>query len=173
MYETLLRPHEVNPVPAPLSIREVSEKLKKAEQKREEKRLKQIANARLTKAETHGKRKREGNTEDELADLDDASGSKRVKTDDEDGTPLHLQPDVLSGSSQDLFPPQISSAIPITPPQAASRLNVSKALPEVRGHTSYLTFACLLCPKALAGIPEDVSSTLASEPNQEHLQATN
>lgn len=35
--------------------------------------------------------------------------------------------------------------VPTTaPPPAPTKINLSKALPEVRGHTSYLTFACLV-----------------------------
>ena len=46
MYETLLRPHQVDAAPPLTPIGVVSEKLKQAEARREEKRLRQIANAR-------------------------------------------------------------------------------------------------------------------------------
>ena len=64
MYETLIRPHQVDAVPALPPIGHISEKLKKAEQKREEKRLRQIANPRAAAA---GKRKR-------VDDVDDGEG---------------------------------------------------------------------------------------------------
>jgi tRNA (adenine57-N1/adenine58-N1)-methyltransferase len=43
MYETLQRPHDVSQIPALPSVREAAEKLKQSEQRREEKRLRQIA----------------------------------------------------------------------------------------------------------------------------------
>jgi hypothetical protein len=45
-----------------------------------------------------------------------------------------------------------------------TRANVSKALPEVRGHTSYLTFARLV-PISSAGLPS-TSSASGSETTQ-------
>jgi tRNA (adenine57-N1/adenine58-N1)-methyltransferase len=135
MYETLLRPHEVNQVPVLQTIEDIHEKLKKAEQKREVKRLKQIASSQ------HGKRKREGDADDEL-EVDGATiGTKRVKTDDEDASTAQKHPD-----SQDTVPEMpVSSSTEVDVASVASpKICLSKAMPEVRGHTSYLTFACLL-----------------------------
>jgi len=138
MYETLLRPHEVNQVPVLQTVEDISEKLKKAEQKRETKRLKQIASSQQSK------RKREEDVGDELAEVDgNAVSVKRVKTDDEAVLQNRLPqeiPEILVTSSTDSDP----------------KICVSKAIPEVRGHTSYLTFACLLpgvAPAAPAGSP--------------------
>ena len=46
MYETLLRPHDVHQLPPLPTVEEISDKLKKAEVKREEKRLKQVEASR-------------------------------------------------------------------------------------------------------------------------------
>ena len=45
MYETLIRPHQVDVVPALPSIAAVADTLKRSEARREEKRLRQIAQA--------------------------------------------------------------------------------------------------------------------------------
>jgi tRNA (adenine57-N1/adenine58-N1)-methyltransferase len=159
MYETLLRPHEVAQVPQPQSIKDVSEKLKDAEKRREEKRLRQIANnkARLASVITSTKRKR--------GDAGDASPeNKRVKTEEDadEGveaeavlTTVSVQMDMIKAdeeTEQDLLVADESHMKEITPPSypstppppTPSRISVSNALPEVRGHTSYLTFAVLV-----------------------------
>ncbi|KAK0464198.1 tRNA methyltransferase complex subunit Cpd1 [Desarmillaria tabescens] len=119
MYETLLRPHDVSQIPALPSIDDAAEKLKRAELKREEKRLKQIAQGQRTK------RKREGDS----ADPDALLEVKRTKT--EDATEeISVKTDEIP---QDL-----------TTPNTNNKFSVSKVMSEVRGHTSYLTFACLL-----------------------------
>src|ERR1700722_8222525 len=157
MYETLQRPHEVNQIPALPQISEISAKLKKSELKREEKRLKQIASARarstgvkpeITEGEDAKKRKREGDMvidEDEDVNGGGSSiASKRFKANNgESGTEvpaltrnddqaIPITSESLTGSS---------SALPPT-----VKINVSKPMAEVRGHTSYLTFACLVPP---------------------------
>ena len=58
MYETLLRPHEVHTIPSLRSIREVSDKLKESEKRREAKRLIQVA-ASQTRREKGGRKGRE------------------------------------------------------------------------------------------------------------------
>jgi len=150
MYETLLRPHEVNQMPVLQTIGDINKKLKEAEQKREAKRLKQIASSQ------HSKRKREGNTDDELADDDNDGatvGTKRVKTDDEDASNLQNH-----SASQELPPETLEMPIPSStkidavPVAPSLKICVSKVVPEVRGHTSYLTFACLL-PALLVTVP--------------------
>lgn len=141
MYETLIRPHEVNQIPTPLHIGEVSEKLKKAEQKREEKRLRQIANARTNPS---GKRKR---GDAEIIEAAEDTGNKRVKTDDEDEAGSRTEGGKTA--KRDFAEPiQVSSTSAIQSTTdtyiSTSKINLSKAMPEVRGHTSYLTFACLV-----------------------------
>lgn len=149
MYETLVRPQEVNQIPALESIADVSEKLKKAEQKREEKRLRQIANSRLNQ-----KRKRNESGEGDTVDVGEEAGIKRTRTDEEDDTSaqpkleqsrLTVDHQMSDGTSEQFG---TSSTIVEEPgaaadAQSATKINVSKTMPEVRGHTSYLTFACL------------------------------
>ena len=165
MYETLIRTHDVSHVPALTPIGEISEKLTQAERKREEKRLKQIAT---------NKRKREGEDLQEqerghdAEEVDEPSGSKRVKTDEEDTSitdvcaPPDTEPRLMdieprgdASTSMDTeadtgiaafptastsTPPALMSGPSHTP---AKKISVSKVFSEVRGHTSYLTFACL------------------------------
>ncbi|KAH9025398.1 tRNA methyltransferase complex subunit Cpd1 [Lactarius pseudohatsudake] len=113
MYETLLRPHEVTQAPPLPRIDTVSEKLKRLERVREDKRLRQIAASRAHHAE---KRKRE----DSLARAEPASEleSKRPKT-------------VAGDDGGDVAPAPATQVL-------------SRHSKEVRGHTSFLTFACLL-----------------------------
>jgi len=143
MYETLVRPHEVNQIPALSPIGEVSEKLKKAEQKREEKRLRQIANAQSNPR--GGKRKRGDAADGEIIEVAEDTGNKRVKTDDEDevGSRIDTSQSVQMVSLLDTFSPggEPQSTDPYT---STTKINLFKAMPEVRGHTSYLTFACLV-----------------------------
>jgi tRNA (adenine57-N1/adenine58-N1)-methyltransferase len=126
MYETLLRPHEVNQIATPLTVAEIGENLKKAEQRREEKRLKQIANSRLRNT-AQEKRQRD----DEI--VGSFVESKRLKRESEGGDDVSLQ-DV--GESL----PAALAETPDLPPR--KNKIVSKVMAEVRGHTSYLTFAC-------------------------------
>ena len=90
MYETLIKPHEVNQVPTLLPICEVSKRLMKAEHKREEKRLKQIANSRSNQ---NAKRKRSDNADGELMEGMEEAGNKRIKALDEDEASLHVEMD--------------------------------------------------------------------------------
>jgi tRNA (adenine57-N1/adenine58-N1)-methyltransferase len=130
MFETLFRPHEVNAIPTPLPITEVSDRLKKAEQRREEKRLRQIASARSNGGGDGGKRKREEGNDDGNVGLD----PKRLKSDGP----------VEDDTGQSSFPQETPPVVTASTPPPTTKTNVSKAMPEVRGHTSYLTFACLL-----------------------------
>lgn len=163
MYENLLRPHEVSQVPTLQHISTVSLKLKQSEKRREEKRIRQIAASRSRTVE---KRKREAveNGDDEEygdtgAEVDDDADSKekdtkRVKTDNEPA-------DVLANSSVQAQPPSSTPAqgdadvkmdspmpVPITLLEAdttePTTQLLAKVMSEVRGHTSYLTFAVLL-----------------------------
>ncbi|PCH40266.1 tRNA methyltransferase complex GCD14 subunit [Wolfiporia cocos MD-104 SS10] len=156
MYETLSRPHQVDSVPPLAPISEISEKLKRAEQRREEKRLRQIANSR----NAAGKRKRSTDAED---DQEGSAGKKPKK--DEEGETIHNDKPEATPSNPDNAPDSETlfdaSALPPS-------VTLSKAFPDVRGHTSYLTFACLL-PSSASGLnkPEtsrsDVDETGAAE----------
>ncbi|KAF9013152.1 1-methyladenosine methyltransferase catalytic subunit Gcd14 [Cyathus striatus] len=136
MYETLLRPHEITSVPPPLPVSQISTKLKAAERRREDKRLIQIAanKARSAAAGNNAaKRKREPSEEDT---------GKRVKivSKEEEETIVKAQDveetDPIDAGEDEELEQQHS--------EEEKNISVSRALPEVRGHTSYLTFACLV-----------------------------
>lgn len=167
MYETLLRPHEVSQIPKLESVSVVSQRLQAAERKREEKRLKQIANAKSRNAAgdgRSGKRKRDSDGDEEVAGESSEGGNKRVRTDEEEEAEeprgVALQVDV----PPTLSPSPLTTEVQNGPEEsntvtAVTRLHVSKALQEVRGHTSYLTFACLLPPDSLTtSLPTDLES---------------
>ena len=165
MYETLLRPIDVSHVPTLQPVSIITEKLKQAERKREDKRLKQIATGK--KQQQHTKRKRgeadndvaaEPSAQDQEAHRDrdeveeglGAVASKRIKTDDEDERGAdhrrrHAEEPEEVAMELDLAPlPSMSmAAIPPIQPLQQTKISVSKALSQVRGHTSYLTFASL------------------------------
>lgn len=192
MYETLLRPHEVYQVPALQSVGEISEKLKKAEARREDKRLKQIASAEGRRT---GKRKRQEkavkeengaitSTEESAHSRVEADGdhadTKKARTEDvmdagssaashgrvlkeEPGADWEISatmaPSVVTKDEEGdedapmLVDPSDSKAplaslivVPEPPasPPPAPKVIISKVAHEVRGHTSYLTFATLL-----------------------------
>lgn len=151
MYETLVRPHEVNQIPDLSPITEVTERLKKGEQKREEKRLKQIANSRLNH---QFKRKRIHQSDGEAGSSKEEAGSKRARTDDEDDPDTrpsleripstYDQPPTGDAQIKEIFSVKADEAANASDSETRAKINVSKAVPEVRGHTSYLTFACLI-----------------------------
>lgn len=136
MYETLLRPHDVKQIPALQPISHISENLKKAEKRREDKRLKQITFGRNRTADDHRpKRKREGGeAEEENVAADLILDAKRAKTEPEE---QRMEIDESTATSTPPDPTRDSSEF------TAAKI-VSKANPEVRGHTSYLTFARLV-----------------------------
>ena len=195
MYETLVRPIEVFQIPPLQPISVVSEKLKRSELKREDKRLRQIAANKAAAAAASAKRKRDAlaadrdvdgslNAATELPHGADQTGrtSKRVKTED-DGAPqmeeqgINMDVDVditvIGGPSTSAFPlvktvdptttttlsmstTDVVADIPISSATALpAKINVSKALPEVRGHTSYLTFACLIPIPGFSAVPPE------------------
>jgi len=201
MYETLLRPIEVFQIPPLPNIAVVSEKIKISEQKREEKRLRQIAANKAaasgaggsTTSVVNAKRKREDAAED-LDDEDDdemsaveglIASKKKLRTDigdgeeedemEDDASPLPEEPaqtdsDVLKNEGSDPSPQPATTTSHRAPKNASSlthpsaKINVSKALPEVRGHTSYLTFACLIPIPAPAVSQEDSKTEAVENP---------
>ena len=154
MYETLLRPHEVSQVPAPPSIGAIAEKLKQSERRREEKRQRQIASA--ARARNAEKRKRE---EDETRESENASGDlerKRLRLKEKPDvmdvdTTSHPHGSAPDGSMKraptdllDIAKSTLNQTSEATTPSSVDMQIVSKIVPDVRGHTSYLTFAILL-----------------------------
>ncbi len=154
-----MRPHQVDLVPSLPSVGVVGEQLKRSEARREVKRLRQIAQAHRTGT----KRKRTDGETDEAEPNDVGAGEeegikgKRAKTEEaEDGG------DVQMISAAPISTPHTMSEPPETEPEP-TKMSVSKAFPEVRGHTSYLTFAVLLpaCVETLA-TPIEVNSPASS-----------
>jgi tRNA (adenine57-N1/adenine58-N1)-methyltransferase len=144
MYETLLRPLEVETTPAPQPIGEVADKLMKFEQRREEKRQMQIAgsrHSRIFSENVSGKRKREETLTTE-SDVDrEESDPKKIRM-----TPLASELIDVGESSHDSHqgPINVATLTSSAPDPVSTKIIVSKGMPDVRGHTSYLTFACLL-----------------------------
>ena len=204
MYETLVRPIEVFQIPPLQPISVVSEKLKKSELKREDKRLRQIA---ANKATASAKRKRDAagtdgddigrslNTTEVTDGTGNSSTNKRVKmeedidlfmTEQDDDVPQEEQnmdldvkvETTIEGPSTSAVPAAAAdistttTPLPLPTPHATAdistvttaptKINISKALPEVRGHTSYLTFACLIPTPGSTKAPCE-SKVLSSE----------
>lgn len=153
MYETLLRPQQVDVVPAPPPVGRVAAQLKRAEARREEKRLRQIAQAQQQRG---AKRKREDGGEGaegaEGTEGEGAQDAKRARTEEADDSAATDTP--LAGTP-----------VPVPAQEAqeeadARTISVSKAFPEVRGHTSYLTFAVLLPAAAAAAAQGEEQGTV-------------
>ncbi|SRR6266702_3705428 len=163
MYETLLRPHEVTQAPPLPRIDAVAEKLKRLERIREDKRLRQIAASRAHHAE---KRKREDSlARADLADPASELEPKRPKTaaagDDGEDVDMDVVEDPededenRDGDGDGDAPapadeveevvrtPPMPACTPAPAPAPATQV-LSRHSKEVRGHTSFLTFACLL-----------------------------
>ncbi|THH31460.1 hypothetical protein EUX98_g2719 [Antrodiella citrinella] len=165
MYETLIRPHQVDVVPSLPTIDTISAQLKQSEARREAKRLRQIANSKQARGE---KRKREpkedpARTDDDTGaaamdvdvDVDEEEGSSAKKTKTETDAAVENQSETVipAASSNSPAPvidePQVLSREQSPEPAVPTKISVSKAFPEVRGHTSYLTFALLLPQSAM------------------------
>ncbi|OCH87724.1 tRNA methyltransferase complex GCD14 subunit [Obba rivulosa] len=171
MYETLIRPHQVDAVPPLSPISDVSAKLRQAEQRREEKRLRQIA---ISRAARHaaGKRKRDGDADEEAE-----GAGKKAKTDDE-GEPrseeLAGEPAASAGAETPAAKDEVPTSGQSTPAQGSgetdlgtaeplAKITLSKVFPDVRGHTSYLTFACLLPKIPAAEAAPEVEAEAAED----------
>lgn len=162
MYESLLRPQEVAPVSLP-SIETAVDKLRKAETSAEERRIRQIETAKVR----NKKRKRAAEAGDEDAESVTPGASappnpKKRKDGlvgganaDEGEVETSLQENAEDGTNGD-------SAAAASPnggaeaPTNSSALSMAHSFVEVRGHTSYLTFAVLL-PSVHITRPKDTS----------------
>jgi len=134
MYETLIRPQDISVIPKLQSVAAVGERLKQAEKKREEKRQKQIAEA--------SSRKRKRGEVDSEPSASNGPEGKRAKT-ESTGKPDRDSATVAE-ARQETADRQAEPFDADTGPTEDETVVVSKTFPEVRGHTSYLTFACLL-----------------------------
>ncbi|KAH9931641.1 tRNA methyltransferase complex GCD14 subunit [Epithele typhae] len=145
MYESLLRPHHVDAVPALPHVGAASARLKAAEARREEKRLRQIASARAG-ADRRAEKRKAGGDGDEQDD-DGADGASAV---------CRPRPRPYGGGDGG----------GVEEEEEEPKISVSKTFPEVRGHTSYLTFAVLLpvnVRAAQAGVGHQHGATAVSE----------
>ncbi|KAF8955949.1 tRNA methyltransferase complex GCD14 subunit-domain-containing protein [Flammula alnicola] len=104
-----------------------------------------------------------GKQPDSVLSKEEDLGDSPMK--EEDMNHLQLAMDVSEKTG--MIPPEGGDSSPtaptplaaiLVPTTPATKVNVSKVLPEVRGHTSYLTFACL--------IPIPVSPAVAPPPEQ-------
>jgi tRNA (adenine57-N1/adenine58-N1)-methyltransferase len=159
MYETLLRPHEVNQAPRLIQIDTVAEKLKQLERNREAKRQRQIAASRARRNATE-KRKREEEDEEEVdnnaggggggVDVDpsvrelEAKKAKTAVQESDDDTPVVLDVVMNVVDEETLEGHQLVAATAAPPAPVPPMQVLSRHSKEVRGHTSFLTFACLL-----------------------------
>jgi tRNA (adenine57-N1/adenine58-N1)-methyltransferase catalytic subunit len=179
MYETLLRPHEVSYMPKPLSIAEARESLKVAEVRKEEKRQKQIAGARAKAAQAKEQGAKRKRSESSPGKTD---GEKRTKKDGEledvmdvDGAVAPTLGSIMGPSpaplhaTVDIPAPVTASLARAAPPPPAEKpkMAVSRVFAEVRGHTSYLTFACLAPAPASAGVPGSSQAAAATAEENE------
>jgi tRNA (adenine57-N1/adenine58-N1)-methyltransferase len=153
MYETLLRPHEVNQAPRPVQIDTVTEKLKQLERNREDKRQRQIAASRARRNATEKRKREDDDNAGDVVDLEPEAHefeTKKAKTaaGQGDDTPA---PDVAMKIDEEVIedPPPTTApvaddAMPPPPARTPAMQVLSRHSKEVRGHTSFLTFACLL-----------------------------
>ncbi|KAL1676895.1 tRNA methyltransferase complex GCD14 subunit-domain-containing protein [Schizophyllum commune] len=159
MYETLIRPHDVSQPPALQTIGQVGDKLKEAEARREDKRIRQIAEAKafregkpIPESSSHGGKSESTHGEKRKRDTDTPeSETKRVKTEGETSA--------VWAASEGTNGGQVSA----TP--ALKTQTLSKVLNEVRGHTSYLTFASLLPQKTAHGVVTKEDPPVKEEPS--------
>lgn len=159
MYETLLRSHEVSQAPRLVQIGAVAEKLKQQERNREDKRQRQIAASRARRHAME-KREREDDSTDNAGGLVNQESdfhepeAKKTKTSapsDEDTPALDVVMEIdeeVLGNQLPPAPAMADGSIPPPPPPSSApspAIQVfSKHPKEVRGHTSFLTFACHL-----------------------------
>ena len=197
MYETLLRPHEVYNSPPLQDITSIGEKLKTAEARREELRLKQIAANRASASAAGSTFYSSSSSSSGPTTIRGTAAQKRKREDEEvnRGEEEVVDKMVVVVDEQDLHPeeeegevepkrvrlddeedvvPDDSVPTPIARPTTTStnvsvRMGVSKASPEVRGHTSYLTFACLIpfSPAVEESIKEDEGAGISRQAKEE------
>ncbi len=149
MYETLLRPQEVVPVTLP-PIGQVIHRLKNAEIEAEARRLRQIA-----KANEKNRKRKFGETGHVATNVGTVTKStetnpcKKPRMDDEaassedaeDGELLEAPSNEHSNGKPSKLPANGQSG---KSPFPEGTFHVTRPFTEVRGHTSYLTFAVLL-----------------------------
>ncbi|EEB94679.1 hypothetical protein MPER_06468, partial [Moniliophthora perniciosa FA553] len=147
-YETLLRPYELSPSSSLPTIFDAANKIKESERKREDKRIMQVkGDHRGISGKQEKERKRRGRRK--LEDGEE-SDSKRAKTKVEGME--ETEPVIVSEPSAAEY-----QARPTPRGKVVEGGKVlARVMPEVRGHTSYLTFAVLL--PALPGEEQETAN---------------
>jgi tRNA (adenine57-N1/adenine58-N1)-methyltransferase len=153
MYETLLRPHEVSQVPRLIQIDAITEKLKQFERSREDKRQRQIATSRARRNATEKRKREDDDNAEGVIDLEPEAHeleTKKARTAAAQGDDTSA-PDVNMTIDEDVMEepspataPVADDALLLQPAPAPAMQVLSRHSKEVRGHTSFLTFACLL-----------------------------
>ena len=162
MYETLLRPYEVASVSLPTVDSAIS-KLRRAEVVGEERRLRQKESARIRNKRKRDEAARVGSAEeDETLDPEDQmppppKKRKEAQSNDVDSPPMMEEGELEDVTPQDEPGPSATNvgleklshrssdqAGGLPSSQTTRTLQVAHPFAEVRGHTSYLTFAVLL-----------------------------
>jgi tRNA (adenine57-N1/adenine58-N1)-methyltransferase catalytic subunit len=170
MFETLLRPHEVHQVPKLVSIDSIVEQVKQHELKKEQRRLQQVEASERKRNSL--KRKRDQTEEGEGGpDLDLGTGDPKRRRDVDAPHPSTAIDADIMVTKHALDP----SPLPLNPKEArlavlATSTPMSKPMPEVRGHTSYLTFATLL--PALSGVSLEKGGSAGADVSWENMETT-
>ena len=157
MYEALIRNYDVQTVELP-SVAEHQRKLKDVETKKAERRKFQINESKERKAQLEAKKAVEGaaSTEDstkrERDEEEPEESAKRQKL-DEDEAPNEAAPQTVASGTTNGAQPAARSQ-PIEP----TKVLTSRQLTQIRGHTSFLTFATL--------VPSDVPQANGQEQPQ-------
>ncbi|KAF8610432.1 tRNA methyltransferase complex GCD14 subunit [Ceratobasidium sp. AG-I] len=161
-HETLIRPHDVCNTPMQ-SVEDVAARLREIEVRKEERRLKQIETSNRDKKRKRLEENGEEHTEDATKKAKiDADVQSHARPEDEvedlrstiESAPVReptsiSDPAATSSKSKPKKAPQNPNAMVLSTSDT-ERYIVSKPFGEVRGHTSYLTFA-MLVPTARDG----------------------
>ena len=159
MYESLIRPHDVYQLPRPITVSEIIARVKSKEISNEERRLRQIQASR----QQNKKRKRQGTGEESD---EDEPPSKRRKEDAEEAAQEGTG-DLGAGRAAE---PSITPRPEPRIETMDSKVPMSKPMSEVRGHTSYLTFAVLLPLETSIVAPEpgERAAEMIAQPQGPH-----
>lgn len=132
MYEVLVRPHEiVQPIPTVLSVGDVAKRLKKQEIRREERRLLQMDAARKRNARMREDKERQEAGLEPLVREYEARSTPRDSSNGERGEKRRREETELDEEPGE----EEWNLAPLGP--------ITRVVQEVRGHTSYLTFATM------------------------------
>jgi hypothetical protein len=155
MYESSIRPHDVYQVPRPITVSEIIARVKAKEASNEERRLRQIQASR----QQNRKRKRQGTGEEPG---EDEPPSKRRKDDAEEAAEEDTDNLEAGRATEPSITPRPKPRIE----NMDHKVPMSKPISEVRGHTSYLTFAVLLPLEIsiLSPEPGDRAAEITTQP---------